>query len=126
MLAPSKHTVIEGYVKEEAQVRWMAIATAGWRIWDNKLQRFWGEVYDPNPQTLLDELNGEKRPQQLLNLPREWPVARRVATVALGWDQLARPAADRRIEAALHACACTLATVAPLWIAGPKPVLAQG
>ena len=42
-----------------------AVAAVGWRIWDNKLQRFWGEVYDPFPQTLLDELNGEKKPQSL-------------------------------------------------------------
>jgi hypothetical protein len=32
-----------------------AIAATGWRIWDNKLHRFWGEVYDPFPQALLDE-----------------------------------------------------------------------
>jgi hypothetical protein len=43
----------------------------GWRIWDNKLQRFWGEVYDPYPQTLLDELNGEKRPQPLAKLAKK-------------------------------------------------------
>jgi hypothetical protein len=42
-----------------------AVAGVGWRIWDNKLQRFWGQVYDPFPQALLDELNGEKRPQSL-------------------------------------------------------------
>jgi hypothetical protein len=48
-----------------------AIATMGWRIWDNKLQRFWGEVYDPYPQTLLDELNGEKRPQPLAKLAKK-------------------------------------------------------
>jgi hypothetical protein len=48
-----------------------AIATTGWRIWDNKLQRFWGEVYDPYPQILLDELNGEKRPQPLANLAKK-------------------------------------------------------
>ncbi len=48
-----------------------AIAATGWRIWDNKLQRFWGEVYDPFPQALLDELNGEKRPQSLSHLAKK-------------------------------------------------------
>jgi len=48
-----------------------AIAATGWRIWDNKLQRFWGEVYDPFPHSLLDELNGEKRPQSLASLAKK-------------------------------------------------------
>jgi hypothetical protein len=48
-----------------------AIATMGWRIWDNKLHRFCGEVYDPYPQTLLDELNGEKRLQLLAHLGKK-------------------------------------------------------
>jgi len=48
-----------------------AIAASGWRIWDNKLKRFWGEVYDPYPQTLLDELNGEKSPQSLAGLAKK-------------------------------------------------------
>ena len=65
------HTVIEGYGREEAQVRWTGDRHNGWRIWDNKLQRFWGEVYDPYPQTLLDELNGEKRPQSLAKLAKK-------------------------------------------------------
>lgn len=47
-----------------------AIPAAGWRVWDNKLQRFWGEVYDPYPQSLLNELNGEKRPQSLADLAK--------------------------------------------------------
>src|SRR5262245_18976922 len=29
-----------------------AITAAGWRIWDNKLQRFWGEVYHPYPHSM--------------------------------------------------------------------------
>jgi hypothetical protein len=53
-----------------------AITATGWRIWDNKMQRFWGEVYDPYPQTLLDELNGEKRPQLLANLAKKSRLAR--------------------------------------------------
>ena len=48
-----------------------AIATMGWRIWDNKRHRFWGEVYYPYPQTLLDELNGEKRLQLLAHLGKK-------------------------------------------------------
>ena len=54
-----------------------AIAATGWRIWDNKLQRFWGEVYDPFPQALLAELNGEKRPQSLCHLAKKSKLVQR-------------------------------------------------
>jgi len=42
-----------------------AVVGVGWRVWDNKRKRFWGQVYDPLPLALLEELNGEKRPQSL-------------------------------------------------------------
>ena len=54
-----------------------AIAATGWRIWDVKLRRFWGEVYDPFPQALLDESNGRKRPQSLSHLAEKSRVTRR-------------------------------------------------
>jgi hypothetical protein len=52
--------------------RWVARAVAGegWRIWDNKLKRFWGQTYDAVPEALLDELNGQKRPDRLTDLQR--------------------------------------------------------
>ena len=54
-----------------------AIPATGCRIWDNKLQRCWGEVYDLFPQALLDELNGEKRPQALSHLAKKSRLTRR-------------------------------------------------
>jgi hypothetical protein len=30
----------------------------GYRIWDNKARRWWGDLYELCPDELLDELNG--------------------------------------------------------------------
>ena len=30
----------------------------GYRIWDNKVRRWWGELYEVCPDDLLTELNG--------------------------------------------------------------------
>lgn len=48
-----------------------AEAGKGWRIWDNKIRRWWGERYVNFPEALLVELNGEKRPDQLTNLTKK-------------------------------------------------------
>jgi hypothetical protein len=45
-------------------------AEQGWRIWDNKIRRWWGERYMHYPEQLLAELNGEKRPGRLAELIR--------------------------------------------------------
>jgi hypothetical protein len=50
-----------------------AEAGKGWRIWDNKLKRFWGERYEDYPAPLLAELNGEKRPERLTELVKQTP-----------------------------------------------------
>jgi hypothetical protein len=42
----------------------------GWRIWDNKNRRWWGEHYSQYPEQLLAELNGEKRPERITELIR--------------------------------------------------------
>jgi hypothetical protein len=31
----------------------------GYRIWDNRGRRWWGDLYELCPDDLLDELNGE-------------------------------------------------------------------
>ncbi|NJC68757.1 hypothetical protein HC031_03300 [Planosporangium thailandense] len=31
----------------------------GYRIWDNKARRWWGDLYELCPDELLDELNGK-------------------------------------------------------------------
>lgn len=30
----------------------------GWRIWDNKARRWWGDQYEVQPDDLVTELNG--------------------------------------------------------------------
>lgn len=53
-------------------LRYVAKAEAGkgWRIWDRKARKWWGEHYTQYPEPLLTELNGEKRPEQLTELIR--------------------------------------------------------
>lgn len=50
--------------------RYVAIAEAGkgWRIWNRKARRWWGEAYLHYPEQLLEELNGAKRPEKLTEL----------------------------------------------------------
>ncbi len=47
-----------------------AEAEKGWRIWDNKIRRWWGERYENYPETLLAEPNGDKRPERLTELTK--------------------------------------------------------
>jgi hypothetical protein len=46
-------------------------ADRGWRVWDRKLKRWWGEWRCDYPQAVLDELNGQKRPEVLTELCRQ-------------------------------------------------------
>ncbi len=48
-----------------------AEARKGWRIWDNKQKKWWGERYQNFPEDLLKELNGEKRSEQVNALLRK-------------------------------------------------------
>ena len=50
-----------------------AEAGRGWRIWDNKQKKWWGERYQQHPIALLAELNGDKRPERLTELIRQTP-----------------------------------------------------
>jgi hypothetical protein len=54
-----------------------AEAGEGWRIWDNKIGKWWGQRYVNFPEALLVELNGEKRPVQLTNLAKNTPRIKR-------------------------------------------------
>jgi len=40
----------------------------GWRIWNRKTKRWWGNYFSQYPEDLLDELNGEKRPEVVTKL----------------------------------------------------------
>ena len=55
--------------------RYVAKAQAGkgWRIWNIKMQRWWGEYYPDFPEKLLAELNAEKRPETLIQLIKRTP-----------------------------------------------------
>lgn len=44
----------------------------GWRIWNKKARKWWGELYEKQPDELLNELNGEKRPDVLVKLKRKY------------------------------------------------------
>lgn len=44
------------------------IAGEGWRVWNRKMERGRGEVCKEYPAALLAELNGEKRPPELVTL----------------------------------------------------------
>lgn len=42
----------------------------GYRIWDNKVRRWWGDFYELCPDDLLVELNGQRRPAIITELLR--------------------------------------------------------
>jgi hypothetical protein len=45
-----------------------AVPGAGWRIWDRKQKKWWGNPFLHFPEDLLAELNGAKRPERLVEL----------------------------------------------------------
>lgn len=48
-----------------------AEAGQGWRIWNRKTGKPWGNYFQAFPEELLAELNGAKRPDVLVELCRE-------------------------------------------------------
>ncbi len=49
----------------------------GWRIWNKKTKKWWGELYECQPDELLEELNGLKRPEILSKLTTKYQVSKR-------------------------------------------------
>jgi hypothetical protein len=47
-----------------------AEAGQGWRIWDKQQKRWWGPVFSKQPDAVIAELNGRKRPERLVELMR--------------------------------------------------------
>jgi hypothetical protein len=47
-----------------------AVPGRGWRIWNRKTKRWWGNFFVEFPSALLDELNGPKRPEEISKLSR--------------------------------------------------------
>ncbi|MFC4424947.1 hypothetical protein [Deinococcus navajonensis] len=56
----------------KSKARYVArqITGVGWRVWSTKVEQWWGEPYRNYPTALLDELNGPKRTDRLLELSR--------------------------------------------------------
>lgn len=44
----------------------------GWKIWNNKTQKWWGESYELQPTELVNELNGKKRPEVIVKLTKKF------------------------------------------------------
>jgi len=42
----------------------------GYRIWDNKARRWWGDLYELCPDELLAELNGDRDYERITALLR--------------------------------------------------------
>jgi hypothetical protein len=49
----------------------------GYRIWDNRAQRWWGELYELCPDDLLRELNGDKDCRRITELLRRYRALKR-------------------------------------------------
>lgn len=49
----------------------------GYRIWDNKARRWWGDRYELCPDELLDELNGAGDHTRITALLRRYRAQRR-------------------------------------------------
>jgi hypothetical protein len=47
-----------------------AVPGMGWRVWNRKFSRWWGNFFIAYPEALLAELNGPKRPDRITTLSR--------------------------------------------------------
>ena len=43
------------------------VKSKGWRVWNRKTKRWWGQFFDEYPEELLKELNGKNRPEKVIN-----------------------------------------------------------
>lgn len=49
-----------------------AEAGKGWRIWNTKMRKWWGNWYRQQPDELVQELNGDKRPEVIVELNKKY------------------------------------------------------
>lgn len=49
----------------------------GYRIWDNRRHKWWGDVYELCPDELLTELNGDADYQKVTDLLRRYRALKR-------------------------------------------------
>lgn len=43
----------------------------GWFVWDRKRKRKWGNPFQEIPEELIEELNGEARPERITELSKK-------------------------------------------------------
>ena len=48
-----------------------AIPGVGWRVWNRKTKRWWGNYFKDYPEAVLVEMNGQKRPEALVKLAKD-------------------------------------------------------
>jgi hypothetical protein len=48
-----------------------AIPGIGWRIWNRKQAKWWGNPFSHHPEELLLELNGARRPDKIVELTKK-------------------------------------------------------
>lgn len=55
------------------QTRYIARATQGkgWRIWNRLMKQWWGNYCPDYPVAILQELNGKKRPEKIVQLTKK-------------------------------------------------------
>ena len=64
-----------GYeVRVMTQMKFVAKAEAGkgWRVWNRRTRRWWGNYLNAYPEDLLAELNGERRPEKIVELTNRY------------------------------------------------------
>lgn len=49
----------------------------GWRIWNNLTSKWWGQIYERQPDELVEELNGLARPEKIVELTRKFQLDKR-------------------------------------------------
>ncbi|MFD9948995.1 hypothetical protein ACFWYW_52750 [Nonomuraea sp. NPDC059023] len=49
----------------------------GYRIWNNKAQQWWGDLYELCPDDLLAELNGDANPEKITALLKRYRALKR-------------------------------------------------
>jgi len=53
-------------------------AGKGWRIWNNHMRKWWGNWFPTQPDELVSELNGQKRPEIIVTLTMKYQGKRRI------------------------------------------------
>lgn len=49
----------------------------GWRIWNNLTSKWWGQIYERQPDELVEELNRLARPEKIVELTRKFQLDKR-------------------------------------------------